>query len=188
MKLTHFAAALALAAATALAAAAQTPVSEPGTWTVTPFLSVTFGGDGDTASLGLGGAAGYDLTEVLSLEGELGYVFDLMGNADAADWSLLSLHVNALYHFPLENGMAPYAAAGIGFGRSAQKLDGAAQTALTAGSSATSTEVGFNLGGGLKAPLTDRLAARGDIRYFNYNDDAPDGFRLYGGLTWRLGR
>lgn len=160
-------------------AAQSAPVTDPGTWTVTPFLSVTFGGDGDSASLGFGGAAGYDITPVLSVEGELAYVFDLMGNADAADWSLFGVGANVLYHFPLENGMAPYAAAGIGFGRSDLDL---------ADEGLKSTEVGFNLGGGLKAPLTDTLGARGDLRYFSYNDAAPDGWRLYGGLTWRLGR
>lgn len=180
MDITRFAAVLALSTALASPAAAQTaPVTEPGTWSVTPFLSVTFGGDGDSASLGLGAAGAYDITTELGVEAELAYVFDLMGNADAADWSLLGVSANALYHFPLENGMAPYATAGVGFGRSALTIDDA---------EATSTEVGFNLGGGLKAPLTDALVARGDIRYFSYNDAAPDGFRIYGGLTWRLGR
>ncbi len=65
MKLTHLYAALALTAATALPAAAQTttqPAVEPGTWTATPFLSLAFGGDGDSTSLGLGGAAAYSNT------------------------------------------------------------------------------------------------------------------------------
>ena len=185
MKLTHLVTALAMSAATALPAAAQAPVSEPGTWTATPFLSLTFGGDGDSASLGLGGAIGYDITAALGVEAELAYVFDLMGNADAADWSLLSGNVNALYHFPLENGMAPYAAAGIGFGRSSLKLDETPAAFTPIGSS---TEIGYNVGGGLKAPLTDTLTARGDIRYFNYNDAAPDGFRIYAGLSWRVRR
>lgn len=185
MNSTHFAAVLALSTALASPAAAQTaPVTDPGTWNVTPFLSVTFGGDGDSASLGLGAAGAYDLTTELAVEAELAYVFDLMGNADAADWSLLGVAANVLYHFPLENGMAPYATAGVGFGRSSLRLDGTAPTGTE--SSLTSTEIGFNLGGGLKAPLTDALLARGDIRYFNYNDAVPDGWRVYGGLVWRL--
>lgn len=174
-------AALALIAATAVPSAAQTggPVIEPGTWSATPFLSVTFGGDGDSASLGLGGAAGYDFTERLSAEAEIAYVFDLMGNIDDADWSLLGVGANVLYHFPLENGMAPYATAGLGFGRSSQDFED---------DGVTSTEVGFNLGGGIKVPLTDAMSARGDLRYFKFNDAAPDGWRIYGGLMWRLTR
>ena len=179
MKLTHVAAALALSAATALPAAAQAPVSEPGTWTATPFLSLTFGGDGDSTSLGLGGAVGYDFTELISGEGELAYVFDLAGDADATDWSVTSLSANALYHFPLENGWAPYATAGLTIARSSLTISDA--TASTA-------EFGVNLGGGIKMGLTDALTARADLRYFKYVDTAPDGFRLYGGLTWRLRR
>ncbi len=182
MRLTHLYTALALAAATALPASAQTtnaPAVEPGTWSVTPFLSLTFGGDGDSTSLGLGGAAGYDFTDVLSAEGELAYIFDLAGDSDSADWSVLSLSGNALYHFPLENGMAPYATAGLTLARSNLSI---------AGTTTNTAEFGVNLGGGIKMPFTDRLTARADLRYFKYIDTAPDGFRIYGGLTWRVRR
>ena len=180
MNFTRFAAILAISTALASPAAAQTaPVTEPGTWTVTPFLSLTFGGDGDSTSLGIGGAAGYDFTETLTVEGELGYVFDLAGDEDATDWSVLSLSGNALYHFPLENGWASYAVGGLTLARS--NLTIADATADTA-------EFGVNLGGGMKIPLTDSLLVRGDLRYFKYIDTAPDGFRMYGGLSWRLGR
>lgn len=179
MKRLHFAAALVLFAATAVPAAAQGPVTESGTWTVTPFLSLNFGGDGDSTSLGIGGAAGYDVTELLSVEGELGYVFDLAGDSDATDWSVVTVSGNALYHFPLENGWAPYATAGLTIARS--NLTIADATADTA-------EFGVNLGGGIKMGLTEALTARADLRYFKYVDTAPDGFRLYGGLIWRLGR
>jgi opacity protein-like surface antigen len=179
MKLAHFAVALALSAATALPAAAQAPVSEPGMGRLTPFVSLTFGGDGRTSSLGLGGAAGYDITEVLSLEAELAYVFDLMGDSDEIDLKVLTGAANVLYHFPLENGITPYATAGLGFARVARD---------TTRGDVSSTEVGFNFGGGVKIPLTEGLAARGDFRHFAHADQAPDGFRIYGGLTWRVRR
>lgn len=179
MNLKHLAAAALLSATTALPAAAQAPVTETGTWTVTPFISLTFGGDGDSTSLGLGGAVGYDLTSLLSVEGELAYVFDLAGDSDATDWSVTGLSGNALYHFPLENGWASYATAGLTIARS--KLTIADATADTA-------EFGVNLGGGIKMGLTDALTARADLRYFKYVDTAPDGFRIYGGLTWRVRR
>ena len=181
MRLTHLYAALALTVATALPVSAQTsqPATEPGTWSISPFLSLTFGGDGDSTSLGLGGSAGYDLTELWSVEGELGYVFDLAGDSDSSDWSVVSLSGNALYHFPLENGWAPYATGGLTVARS--NLTIADATADTA-------EFGVNLGGGIKMPLTDALTVRGDLRYFKYVDTAPDGFRMYAGLMWRLRR
>lgn len=182
MRLFRLPAALVLCVAlSALPAAAQTatPVVEAGTWSATPFLSLTFGGNGETSSLGIGGAVGYDLTELLGVEGELAYVFDLVGDDDDVDWSVLTVGGNVLYHFALANGMAPYATAGLGFARSslsAPELDDDA------------TEFGFNFGGGLKAPLTETLAARGDLRYFKYIDEGPDGWRVYAGLTWKLRR
>lgn len=160
------------------------PVQSPapakaGVWTVTPFLAFTFGGDSDSTSLGVGGAAAYSFTDLIALEGELFYAFDLAGDDADADWTLLGASANLLYHFPLENGMVPYATAGVGFGRSSLDFFDDA---------VSSSEVGFNLGGGVKIPLTDAMAARGDIRYFKYNDAVPDVWRLYGGLTWTLGR
>jgi hypothetical protein len=40
----------------------------------------------------------------------------------------------------------------------------------------------------VKYPITPRLLARGDLRRFNANDLAPDYWRLYGGITFRVGR
>lgn len=175
--------AMSLSATPALAQTGQElpPVATtaPGVWSVTPLLSFTFGGDGDSTSLGVGGAVAYSFTENLEAEGELAYVFDLIGDDEAADWSVLSVSGNALYNFPLANGWTSYATAGLTFARSNQQVsDTVADTA----------EFGFNFGGGLKVPLTAKLAARGDLRYFKYNDAGPDGFRLYGGLTWKVRR
>lgn len=160
-------------------AAAQSPV-EAGTWTATPFLSLTFGGDGDSISFGLGGAAGRDLTDRLGVEVEGAYVFDLAGDSSTIDWSVVSGAANVLYYVPFDaQGLAAYATGGIGVARAALSIDG---------TTASSTEVGFNLGGGVKAAISDAISARGDLRYINFNDAVPDGWRLYGGLTWRLGR
>jgi len=170
---------------TAAPAAAQTapvPVVEPGTWSATPFLSFTFARTPEDNSccsgsgLGLGVAAGYDFTDRIGVEGEIGYIFDLLGDTPD-DWSSLNVGAGILYHFPLDNGMAPYAALGIGFVRSSRTI---------AALSETSTEFGVNLGGGIKVPLTDAFSARGDLRYFKGNDLAFDGFRLYGGITWKV--
>ena len=187
MKLSRLPAALALVAACALPAQAQTETApalasgpvQAGSWTVTPFLSLSFGGNADTSSVGFGGALGYDFTDLVSFEGEIGYVFDLIGDDDFADWSVTTLSGNVLYHFPLENGSAPYVTGGITLARSTRDF-----TDVTS----DTAEFGFNLGGGIKTPLTDRFALRGDARYFKYNDAGPDGFRLYGGVIWRLGR
>ena len=184
MRLSRLPAALALVAAFALPAQAQTetatpaaPVS-PGMWSITPFLSFSFGGDADSTSLGAGAAVGYDFTDVLSFEGEFGYVFDLIGDDETADWSVMSLSGNVLYHFPLVNGSLPYVTAGVGLIRSNLEVSDIVED---------TAEFGFNVGGGIKHPLTDRLSARGDIRYSKYSDRGPDGFRLYGGIMFKLG-
>lgn len=173
-------------ACSVLPARAQTPdpvqaaaPADTGVWTVTPFLSFTLGGDTDSTSLGVGGAVGYSFSWNFSLEGEVGYVFDMAGDDDEADWSLVGGSANLLYNVPLENGLTPYAAFGVGFGRASLKIGDA---------DAGSTEVGFNFGGGVKAPLNDNMSVRGDIRYFKYNDAVPDAWRIYGGLMWTLGR
>ena len=166
-------------ACSVLPAQAQTAApAEAGVWTVTPFLSFTFGGDTDSTSLGVGGAVGYSFTGNFALEGEVGYVFDMAGDDDDVDWSLIGGAANLLYQVPLENGITPYAAFGVGFGRASLSSAGA--------DSSSSAEVGFNFGGGVKAPLTDTMAVRADIRYFKYNDAVPDAWRIYGGLVWTM--
>ena len=166
-------------------AAAQS-VAEARTWTVTPFLGTSMGlGDpANNDSLGLGVAVGYDWTSNLGFEGELSHLFDVAGDTDDLDWSVTNFSANALYHFDVKR-VTPYATFGIGFERSALDVKNPDVLALTIPSS---TEVSYNFGGGVKYPITPRLLARGDLRRFNANDLAPDYWRLYGGITFRVGR
>jgi len=166
-------------------AAAQS-IAEPRTWTVTPFLGPSMG-VGDPAnddSLGGGVAVGYDWTSNLGFEGELGHLFDVAGGTDALDWSITNFSGNVLYHFDVRR-FTPYATFGLGFERSAVDVKDPEPLALYPGSA---TEVSYNFGGGVKYPLTRRLVARGDLRRFSANDMAPDYWRLYGGISFRVGR
>lgn len=174
-----------LIGASAHPAAAQS-VAEPRTWTVTPFLgtSVGLGDPANNDSLGLGVAVGYDLTSNLGFEGELGYLFDVAGDTADLDWSITNFSGNAVYHFDVRH-VTPYATFGIGFERSNLDIKNPDILALYAPSS---TEISYNFGGGVKYPLTPRLLVRGDLRRFNANDLAPDYWRLYGGVTFRVGR
>lgn len=162
-------------------------VAEPRTLTATPFLSIAFGASGNTSSsLGLGAAVGYDFTPNVGVEGELGYVFDVQGDADVVDWSLTNVHVNAVYHLDVVR-VTPYATAGLGWERS--NLDfGGSTPDLVDRLPESSTEVTFNFGGGLKYKIGENLLARADLRRFQSNDAAPDYWRLYGGLTVILRR
>ena len=161
-------------------------VAEARTWTVSPFLGTSMGlGDpANNDSLGLGVSVEYDWTPNLGFEGELGHLFDVAGDTDAVDWSITNVSANAVYHFDVKR-VTPYATFGIGFERSAIDVKNPEALALTIPSS---TEIAYNFGGGVKYPITSRLLARGDLRRVNANDQAPDFWRLYGGLTFRVGR
>lgn len=161
-------------------------VAEPRTWTITPFLgtSMDLGDPANNDSLGVGVAFAYDWTPNLGFEGELGHLFDVAGNTDDLDWSITNFSGNAVYHFDVRR-VTPYATFGIGFERSNLDIKNPDIVALY---SPSSTEISYNFGGGVKYPLTPRLLVRGDLRRFNANDLAPDYWRLYGGITFRVGR
>jgi opacity protein-like surface antigen len=174
----------ALAAFTALlpSAAGAQSVAEPNTVTATPFLSVSFGTSRDLgSSLGIGAAIGYDWTKNLGFEMEFGRVFDVAGDNETLDWSLTTINANVIYHFDVPR-VTPYATAGLGWERSNPDLEDD-DPAL-----GSSTEVAWNVGGGVKVPFGERVLARADLRRFQVNDLAPDHWRLYGGLTFWIKR
>ena len=167
------------------ATAGAQSVAEPNTVTVTPFLSVSFGTPNDLgSSLGVGAAVAYDWTKNLGFEFEVGHVFDVAGDDDNLDWSLTNMTANVVYHFDVPR-VTPYAAIGLGWERSNPDFEVPDPLALTAG---RSTEIAWNIGGGVKVPVGERLLARADIRRFQVNDFAPDHWRLYGGLTFWIKR
>lgn len=169
------------------APASAQSVARARTWTVTPFLGTSAGISDDAGagnSFGIGAGAGYDLTSNIGFEGEVGHLFDVAGDNDAIDWSVTNVSGNFLYHFDVRN-VTPYATFGIGFERSSIDVKESDPVALVPPSS---TEVSFNFGGGVKYPLTESLLVRGDLRRFQSNDAAPDYWRIYGGITFVLGR
>ena len=176
--------------ASVLFAAGVTPASaqdlpEPRTWTVTPFLHTSLG-TGDPApdnSAGLGVGVTYDWTRRLAFEGEVGHLFDVAGDNADIDWSVSTFAANALYRFDTKY-VTPYATFGIGLERSSENLKSTDSLALLADYS--TTEFTINFGGGLTRALNDRWQVRADLRRFQANDLAPDFWRLYGGLTFKL--
>jgi opacity protein-like surface antigen len=146
---------------------------------------VSFGTSNDLgSSLGIGGAVAYDWTQNLGFEVEVARVFDVAGDDDNLDWSLTNINANVVFHFDVPR-VTPYATAGLGWERSSPSFDVVDPAANAIGSS---TEVAWNVGGGVKVPVGDRVLARGDIRRFQVNDVAPDHWRLYGGLTFWIKR
>lgn len=168
-----------------VAAEAQSS-AEPDTVTVTPFLSASFGTSNDLgSSLGIGGAVGYDWTKNFGFEFEIAHVFDVAGDDENLDWALTNYHANFIYHFDTPY-VTPYGTFGLGWEHSNADLeDDLSDEDFDLDSS---TEIAWNIGGGVKFKLNDRMLARVDLRRFQVNDVAPDHWRLYGGLTFWIKR
>ena len=167
-----------------LPAGQTTTVIDPGHWTVTPFIGIGFSGDLDSPTGAFGAAAGYVWTERVTLEGELNILPSSEVNGlvevDNKVWSLTG---NVVYHFTGRQWI-PYGVFGIGFGHGSVDVDNPSLSQL----STSSTEFVVNFGGGVERRLTERLAFRGDLRYFFGGDLVPDYWRLAAGLSIDLGR
>jgi opacity protein-like surface antigen len=169
---------------TSASAGAQS-LPEANTWTVTPFLHTSMG-MGDPApenSMGLGAGVSYDWTRNIGFEGDVGHHFDVAGDDANIDWSVTTFSANALYHFNTQY-VTPYATFGLGIERSGFEVKNPDVLALYQDASAT--EFAFNFGGGLKYAISDRWHLRADLRRPQANDIAPDFWRVYAGLTFKL--
>jgi opacity protein-like surface antigen len=155
---------------------AQPPLQKD-TWLVSGALGLALDADA-SPSLTLHGAAAYPLTSDLAIEGELGHVFDLAPGNVNVDSSLTTFHATALYFVNTSYVLTPYLAAGIGAGKySIEVPPGKFST----------TEIGFNLGGGVTYPVRKNTYFRGDFRYMKHIDDVPSVWRFTGGIAVRIG-
>lgn len=180
VRIRHLAAAalLALLALLVSPAPARAQLPTPQTLDITPFFGVAFGDGTDGATTAIGVGVGYHWTEQIAFEGELGIVPDIQGNSSAIDVGLLTLSANGLYHFDTGTDYVPYATFGLGVGRASFDFPNDPDD--------SHTELAFNLGGGVKKAITDKIGWRADLRYFNVNDDNPNFWRIYGGITFKL--
>src|SRR6266542_757184 len=118
-------------------------LAEPNTLTLTPFLSTSFGTSQDLGgSLGLGVAVGYDLTRNIGFEGEIGHVFDVLGDDANQDASITNYSANGVYHFDVSR-FTPYATFGIGVEHVSRSVKNPDVLAIYAPSG---TEVAYNSG------------------------------------------
>jgi opacity protein-like surface antigen len=159
-------------------AGAQAPTEAGGAWLLSPSIGLGLDPDAD-ASLTLGGALGYPLTRTLAVEGELGHAFDLAPDDADVDSSLTTVHGTLLFFFPTGFELTAYAAGGLGVAKFRHDVSEPPD-------SIDSTELGFNLGGGVTFPLNGAVWIRGDVRMFKHIDDVPTIWRFAGGLTVRL--
>jgi opacity protein-like surface antigen len=150
-------------------------------FTITPFVGLGFAGDYENSPTAFGVAAGYGLTDRVSVEGDLYFAPDgEQGELIEFDTSLWSLSANVLYHFTAETGFTPYVAGGLGVMGADTNVED-----LNLTGDDTSTNFAWNWGGGIKSALSDRFGLRADLRFFNGDDLAPDHWRLFGGVVIR---
>jgi opacity protein-like surface antigen len=161
-------------------ASAQAPTEAGGAWLLSPSLGLVLDEDAE-ASLSIAGALGYPVTSTVAVEGELGHAFDLAPGDGDVDSSVTTVHGSVLIFLPSECELTPYLVGGLGFGKFAHDVRDPPD-------SIDSTEVGFNLGGGITYPVEDAVFIRVDVRMFKHIDDVPTIWRFAGGVTLRLGR
>ena len=161
-------------------------VVEPEAFNLTPYVGLGFAGDLENAPGTFGAALAYGLSARWGVEADLFFApGGEQGVITPFDTSIWGLSGSLLYHFLRESeDFTPYAAIGLGI--------------LTGNSSAddilplvddNSTVPAWNFGAGIKTAMNERWGLRGDFRYFNGDDFAPDHWRLYGGVILRrIGR
>jgi hypothetical protein len=159
-------------------AQAQTAL-QPQTWVISGMAGAAVVPDASN-SMTIAGAAAYPLTSQVAIEGELGHVLDISPDTAAVDTSVTTVHGSALYLIDTDYVLTPYVAAGLGAGKYA------INTKMGGGDFST-TEFGFNLGGGVFYPLGGATLLRGDIRFFKHIDNVPSVWRLAAGVSVRLG-
>jgi opacity protein-like surface antigen len=189
------AAVAAFALATPSSAQAIRPATSPGPletahWSITPFLPVSFAGDLDGGTAGIGVDAGYNWNSRVSFEGEFLTLPSanegVLVNVDASTWNMTG---NVLYHFAqtTEHQLIPFGVIGLGVGHGWTDLSASDPQLVALGLSDSSTNFVMNFGGGVKHRLNDRASLRGDLRYYTGSDLVPDFLRASIGVGFDLG-
>ena len=153
-------------------------------FSLTPFVAAGFAGDYEDTPAAFGLALGYGANDRVSLEAEFGLEpSGTQGEFLQVDTTVWTLSGNVLYHFA-QPEFTPYLALGLGVMGSDPDIG----DELFPEDDSTTT-FAYNWGGGLKSALNEHVGLRGDLRYINGSDLAPDHWRIYGGVMIRnIGR
>ncbi|GHV23158.1 hypothetical protein FACS1894174_08690 [Bacteroidia bacterium] len=126
-------------------------------------------GSGDSfTNFGIGGKFQYNVTTPIRLEGSFTYFLPkkqgISGIAESSV-SMWDLSVNAHYLFSVAEKVKVYPLAGLGIlGTSASAEVDFGEYGSYGGSASTS-EFGFNIGGGIDYGLTDKLILNAELKY-----------------------
>jgi opacity protein-like surface antigen len=159
-----------------------TSLTEVGSWTVTPYIGVGFSGDLDSGTRVLGVAGGYTYTPRISFEANFTYLQPEVSGFTEIDSKSWTLSGDVLYHFA-GRSFVPYGAVGLGVGYAS--ID-AEDVPIIGPFDESSTKFSFNFGGGVERQLRDKIALRGDLRYFVGGDLVPDYWRFGIGVTFKV--
>jgi opacity protein-like surface antigen len=130
---------------------------------ITPFFAF-----GDDLAPGGGGAFTFPWTGQLSVEMEASL------GTDAARSS-----VNLLYDMPRLGRFTPYLAGGIGVQR--DEID--SNLASVDFNRPKTTEFAVNVGAGATISIGDRWSYRADFRWYNPDNEWPESWRVFSGVT-----
>jgi len=172
-----------------LVASAVAPGKASADWLFTPFVGMNWGGAANFGDVGdtedefekrgvFGASLAYMGAGAVGFEIDFGWAPNFFesttgeGNFEFGDSNVTTLMANLTLGAPFGGqtgpGIRPYASGGLGLIKS---RIGSADDFFNV----SSTDWGFNLGGGIVAFFTDNVGLRGDLRYFrSLQDDEPD--------------
>ncbi|UXX79273.1 porin family protein [Reichenbachiella carrageenanivorans] len=107
---------------------------------------------------GLSPSVEYLITDVIS--GNASYDFYFKSSVGGVDYKLSYLNIEGKYYF-MTDDLQVYGLAGIGVGFAKAEANGV---------SASTSETGLNIGGGVCLPLTDVLGFNGELKYQTAGD------------------
>jgi Outer membrane protein beta-barrel domain len=137
-----------------------------------------------------GGSLGVPVTDKLILSGDLSYI-PMGGGSATVQGSTTSVGARAFnfngtlqYQFKQTRAFAPYAGAGLGVLHSSFDTSSNVLGAPSFSASGSSTDLYFNIGGGLRYFINDRWGFRPEFMVFA----GPNTYvRLAGGIFYRFG-
>jgi outer membrane protein X len=133
-------------------------------------LNAAVGMGDELTNFGIGAKFQYNILDPLRLEGSFTYFLPKTWGAGFAEakLSMWDFSVNAHYLFPMSESLAVYPLAGVGMlgTSSSVEVDFGGYGGLREyGSSVSTSEFGFNLGGGLDFRLTEQFILNAEVKY-----------------------
>lgn len=173
-----------------MTASAAAPATASADWLFTPFVGINWGGAANFGDVGtfddefekrgnFGASLAYMGAGAVGFEVDFGWAPNFFenttgsGNFEFGDSNVTTLMANLVVGAPIGGqsgpGLRPYASGGVGLIRShVDDPEGFFSNTST-------SDFGFNVGGGITGFFTDNIGIRGDVRYFrSFQDNEPD--------------